>query len=112
MIRLTKKFPFVRRVHKGRVFANTTVHLDRADYINCTMTNCQLVYSGGDLKLIGNDMNSSKFVLDGAAGQTLVWLRYLHAMVPGIIDRTFGAPDNLLREIDMQVVEPQSLSVH
>lgn len=57
---------------------NHTVYLDGASYTGTRFENCVLVYSGGPLPfLVNNEYINCQWRLDGAASNTLDFMRFL-----------------------------------
>ena len=77
--------------HQGATFTNQTVVLDGNDYLNCTFTNCELVFRAtGTVSLTGVTANNCRWTFEGAAGLTV---KFMTALYQGgfseMIDLTF-----------------------
>jgi hypothetical protein len=63
------------------IVANSTVYVDGQFYHNMRFENCQMIYSGGPLPtLLGNQFVNCTWLMQGAASQTLDYLRLLIAI--------------------------------
>ncbi|WP_183025972.1 hypothetical protein [Variovorax sp. UMC13] len=66
-------------MYTDRVFRNETVNVDDNTYERCEFEFCRIVYAGGPApRLLKNNFESCEFVLDGAAGRTLAYIRGLY----------------------------------
>ena len=52
---------------QGETFSRTTVTIDDTEFINCTMTDCDLIYSGGPFGWVETDFTNCLITLKGAA---------------------------------------------
>ena len=77
--------------HQGAAFTNETVVLDGNEYLNCTFTNCELIFRGTDgVALHGIDFNGCRWTFEGPAGLTINFMTALYqAGVTDLIDQTF-----------------------
>ena len=77
--------------HQGETFTNETVVLDGNDYLNCTFTNCEIVFRGtASVSLHGINFNDCRWTFDGPAGLTINFMTALYqAGVTELIDGTF-----------------------
>ena len=91
--------------HQGETFTNETVVLDGNDYLNCTFTNCEIVFRGtASVSLHGINFNDCRWTFDGPAGLTINFMTALYqAGVTELIDGTF---ENIRRGIHRQEVAP------
>ncbi len=65
--------------HQGAAFANETVVLDGNEYLNCTFTNCEIVFNAtGTVSMNGVTANNCRWTFDGAAGLTVKFLTALY----------------------------------
>jgi len=53
----------------------TVVVVDDTSFINCTVTNCQILYSGGDYAWTGTNFANCKIALQGPAARTAAMLQ-------------------------------------
>ncbi len=80
-------------------YKRTTVKLDNNEFLQCSFDECTLQYSGtGPVSLVGCTFNKVQWTFDGAAQETLQFLRALyHGMGEGgrkLVEATF---DNIRR---------------
>ncbi len=78
-------------LHQGEAFSNEMVVLDGNDYLNCTFTNCEIVFRGtASVTLNGLYLNDCRWTFDGPAGLTINFMTALYqAGVTDLIDQTF-----------------------
>lgn len=70
---------------EGRTITGETIRLDGKEITNCTLRNCQFIYGGtGSVGLHKNKFIDCRFSLDGAAANTVDFLRVLY--VGGAVD--------------------------
>ena len=70
--------------YSGRTYEKETVTLDGNEFVDCTFTECRLVYSGsGPVGLSGCQVRESMFYFEGAAGNAVAFLDAL-AGDPGL----------------------------
>jgi hypothetical protein len=75
-----------------QIFTDETVNLDDNSFDECTFVRCALVYKGGPFRLVGNTLNSPRFVLDGPALNTLRFMSELYrGGAKDIIELTFDS---------------------
>ncbi len=91
--------------HQGATFANETVALDGNDYLNCTFTNCEIVFSGtASVNLNGVNFNDCRWTFEGPAGMTVNFMTALYqAGMTELIDQTF---ENIRRGSHRQTEAP------
>ena len=78
-------------------FSNQVVHIDGNQYFGCTFTNCQMVYSGGELPVMdSNTFDGGNWGLDGSAVRTITYLRNLY----------FGGMRPLVENLFKQITTP------
>ena len=77
--------------HQGETFTNETVFLDGNEYLNCTFTNCELIFSGtAGVTLQGINFNSCRWTFHGPAGTTINFMTALYqAGVTDMLEQTF-----------------------
>ena len=62
--------------HVRNSFTNVAVELDGNDFTDCTFQGCTLIYRGGrGPNMNGCDLRDSKFKFEGAAGNTVAFLK-------------------------------------
>jgi hypothetical protein len=59
---------------QGKTFDRTTVTFDDTEFVNCTMTNCELIYSGGPFGFVETDITNCLITLRGAAAFSVGFL--------------------------------------
>ncbi len=59
---------------QGKTFNRVTVAIDDTEFANCTITNCELIYSGGPFGWVETDMTNCLITLRGAAAFTAGFL--------------------------------------
>lgn len=66
-------------LHDMKTFNGEKVQLDDGIFDTCTFEGCTIIYCGGTLPLMRScTFNNCQFVLDEAAGNTLIYLAHLH----------------------------------
>lgn len=63
------------------------IQLDNHHFENCTVTNCVLVFSGGDFSWTNSHFTSCQLRLIGAAQRTITFLRHF-GIVPQQVPKT------------------------
>ncbi len=91
--------------HQGATFTNETVVLDGNEYLNCTFTNCDIVYRGtATVSLDGVTTDNCRWTFEGPAGMTV---KFLTALYQGgfseMVDMTI---DNIRRGSHQQLGAP------
>jgi len=76
--------------HQGAAFTNETVVLDGNEYLNCSFTNCEIVFRGtSGVLLNGIAFNNCQWTFEGPAGLTIDFMTALYqAGVTDMIDQT------------------------
>jgi hypothetical protein len=70
---------------------NESIVLDGNEFIDCKFQGCELIYRGGELpKLQRCDFTQCSWKLDGAAKQTILFLRSIYHSGPGGKDLVEG----------------------
>lgn len=65
---------------EGKKFLNESIHLDFNDLVNCTFTDCTLIYHGfGPVGMVGCSFNNVKWSFFDAATNTISFLAGLYA---------------------------------
>ncbi len=59
---------------KGKTFDKTTVMIDDTEFVNCKITNCELVYSGGPFGWVETSISKCFITLRGASAFTAGFL--------------------------------------
>jgi hypothetical protein len=62
------------RSFEGIHFAKTRVTIDDTDFRKCTITNCELIYSGGTFGWTDTTMKNCRLVFCGSAALTVSFL--------------------------------------
>ena len=91
--------------HQGAAFTNETVVLDGNDYLNCTFTNCEIIFGGkAGVSLHGISFNDCRWTFTGPAGTTINFMTALYqAGVRDMLDQTF---ENIRRGSHRQAEAP------
>ncbi|MDD1748643.1 MAG: hypothetical protein LUO89_02095 [Methanothrix sp.] len=64
---------------EGKDFFRETIHLDFSDLVNCTFTDCTLIYHGfGPVGMVGCSFNNVKWSFFDAATNTITFLAGLY----------------------------------
>ena len=66
----------------GRTFNRQTVTIDDTEFVNCQITNCELVYSGGPFAWVETDITNCLITLRNASAFTAGFLEKF-----GLIDQ-------------------------
>jgi hypothetical protein len=76
--------------HEGETYTNERVVLDGNDYVNCTFTNCEVVFGGtASVTLNGVNFNDCRWTFEGPAGMTINFMTALYqAGLTDLIDQT------------------------
>jgi len=79
---------------KEKSFENETLNVDGNNYENCKFKGCTMIYSGGsDTHVNGCSFDDCKWQFDGAAANTMGFLRaFYHGMGEGgkqMVEATF-----------------------
>lgn len=62
--------------HTGNHINGQRVDADGNEYEQCTFTDCQIIYSGGEIaKFTGCSFDGCRFALDGAAARTIAYVQ-------------------------------------
>ncbi len=65
---------------EGQTFERIDIELDGNEYKSCRFVECVFVYSGGmPPSMIDNTMESPRFVFEGAAARTLLFLTTMYS---------------------------------
>ncbi len=59
---------------KGKTFHGATVTIDGTEFVGCTLTNCDLVHSGGAFGWVETDITDCTITLRGASAMTVSFL--------------------------------------
>jgi hypothetical protein len=62
------------RILEGVHFDKTRVTIDETDFHKCTITNCELIYSGGTFGWTDTTIKNSRLVFRGSAAITVSFL--------------------------------------
>ena len=66
-----------------------TVYMDDKRFLNCVLTECKLVYGGGDVTWENTQFVNCQLTFDGAAQRTVAYLQNFGLMRPP--EKQFGA---------------------
>lgn len=64
--------------HVAKSFSRKQVKLGSDTFRNCTFTDCEIEFTGGEPKLEGCSFTDCTWTTDGAASQTLAWFHALY----------------------------------
>jgi hypothetical protein len=59
-----------------------TVYMDDKRFLNCVLTECKLIYGGGDVTWENTQFVNCQLVFDGAAQRTVAYLQNFGLMRP------------------------------
>jgi hypothetical protein len=79
-------------VHKDKTFNNQTFELEEVSFINCTLRDCDLFYSGGDSDWQGTNFVNCRFHWRGPAKNTVLLLQTIGALRPSQLPPVSLAP--------------------
>jgi hypothetical protein len=65
------------KVHRDKSISNESFVLEEHVFINCTLKNCDLFYSGGDHEVVDLKLDVTRFHFRGEADKTIRLLRAL-----------------------------------
>lgn len=68
------------QIISGLTIENTTVVLDGKHFVDCTITDCVLEYSGQKVVIETTNFNACRFLFIGEAGRTVDLLRLFEMM--------------------------------
>jgi hypothetical protein len=68
---------------KHSAFHDCDIYLDREQYENCVFYNCNLIYSGHHLHMVGTKSYGCRWVFVGPAGHTIKALATMYRQVGG-----------------------------
>lgn len=66
----------------GKSFKNQTVVMDDKNYVQCTFTQCEIVYTGGDFSWVNAQFQDCKITITGNAGKTLAFMQQVGILQP------------------------------
>lgn len=66
----------------GKNFKNQTVVMDERNYVQCTFTNCEIVYTGGDFAWVNSRFDHCKITITGNASKTLAFMHQVGILQP------------------------------
>ena len=67
------------------------VTLDYNEFIDCEISNCLVLFHGGDFTLLRTTLTNVRFGLGGPANNTLNFLRLVRAANPRLLDELLNA---------------------
>lgn len=66
----------------GKKFQNQTIVVDDKNYVQCTFTNCEIVYAGGDYSWVHATFENCKITITGNAGKTVQFMQQVGMFPP------------------------------
>jgi hypothetical protein len=70
----------VMNKHVEQSFTDQAITIDGDEYIGCTFTRCQLIFTGGSIPLLtGNTFNGCQWIFDEAASRTIQFMSALYS---------------------------------
>jgi hypothetical protein len=66
----------------GKTFRDQAVVIDEKNYVRCTFTNCELIYTGGDYSWVGVTFDNCKITITGNAGKTVQFMQQVGMIQP------------------------------
>jgi hypothetical protein len=82
------------RIYKDKNISDQTFVMEESVFVDCTLKNCDLFYSGGDFEVVNVKLDGSRIHFRGAAKSTVALMQMLR-MIPGPIQlppQTQSAP--------------------
>jgi hypothetical protein len=70
------------KIYKDKVMSEQTFVLEESAFVDCTLKNCDVFYSGGDFEFVNLKLDNTRFHFRGAAKQTQILFQTL-GMIPG-----------------------------
>jgi hypothetical protein len=67
------------------------VTLDYNEFVDCEISNCLVLFHGGDFTLLRTTLTNVRFGLGGPANNTLNFLRLVRAASPRLLDELLNA---------------------
>jgi hypothetical protein len=67
------------------------VTLDYNEFVDCEISNCLVLFHGGDFTLLRTTLTNVRFGLGGPANNTLNFLRLVRAANPRLLDELLNA---------------------
>lgn len=67
------------------------VTLDYNEFVDCEISNCLVLFHGGDFTLLRTTLTNVRFGLGGPANNTLNFLRLVRAASPRLLDDLLNA---------------------
>ena len=72
------------KIHKDKNISDQTFVLEENVFFDCTLKNCDLFYSGGDVEIVNLKLDNTRIHFQGAAKNTIGLMQLLR-MIPGPI---------------------------
>jgi len=72
------------KIHKDKNISDQTFVLEENVFIDCTLKNCDLFYSGGDVEIVNLKLDNTRIHFQGAA-KNMIGLMQTLRMIPGPI---------------------------
>lgn len=66
----------------GKTFKNQTVVMDDKNYVQCTFTKCEIVYTGGDFSWVNATFDDCKITITGNAAKTMAFAQQIGLLQP------------------------------
>jgi hypothetical protein len=70
-------------VIRGATIADRDIYLDRETYKGCVFYNCNMLFSGYRMHLVGSQMYGCRWILAGPAGNTIKALSMIYTQRGG-----------------------------
>ena len=71
-----------------------TVYMDDKRFVKCVLTDCKLIYGGGDVTWENTQFVNCQLTFDGAAQRTVAYLQNFGLMKPPVTNATPSAQPN------------------
>lgn len=86
-------------LHNGETLKNTCFAMEEHIFINCKLSNCRLIYSGGTVEWTNTTFENCMWGFRGPAAQTMHLLAMVGLIKPGqappnVMQGTTGGPVN------------------
>jgi hypothetical protein len=69
--------------HENEPLKNSTYLVEEHIFINCKLTNCRMIYSGGAFEFVNTTFENCQWGFRGMAGDTMKLLAILGMLKPG-----------------------------
>lgn len=71
--------------HEGKQYKNGAFEMEECYFVNCTLTECDLFYSGGDFEMVNTQIVNCRWHPRGAAAKTMQMLQMAGMLKTGPI---------------------------